>query len=45
MNYLLDICLISELRKPKPEQSVTGWFNGVDEKCLYISALTIGELR
>ena len=45
MNYLLDTCFISELRKPKPKQSVMDWFNSVDEDCLYISALTIGELR
>ncbi len=45
MNYLLDTCFISELRKPKPKQSVMDWFDGVDEHCLYASALTIGELR
>ncbi len=45
MNYLLDTCLISELRKPKPKQSVMNWFDGVDEHDLYVSALTIGELR
>jgi toxin FitB len=45
MNYLLDTCFISELRKPEPKQSVTDWFSAVDEHCLYISALTIGEIR
>jgi toxin FitB len=45
MNYLLDTCLISELRKPKPRQSVLNWFEAVDERYLFISALTIGELR
>ncbi len=45
MNYLLDTCFISELRKPKPKQSVMDWFESVDEHGLYISALTIGELR
>jgi toxin FitB len=45
MNYLLDTCFISELRKPKPKQSVLDWFEAVDEHCLFISALTIGELR
>ena len=44
MNYLLDTCFISELRKPKPKQSVLDWFDGVDEHGLYVSALTIGEL-
>lgn len=45
MNYLLDTCFISELRKPKPKQSVLDWFEAVNENCLFISALTIGELR
>ncbi len=45
MNYLLDTCFISELRKPKPKQSVLDWFDGVDKRGLYVSALTIGELR
>ena len=45
MNYLLGTCFISELRKPKPKQSVMDWFDGVDEHGLYVSALTIGELR
>jgi toxin FitB len=45
MNYLLDTCLISELRKPKPRQSVLKWFETVDERCLFISALSIGEIR
>ena len=44
MNYLLDTCLISELRKPKPNQSVLDWFNNADENSLFISSLTIGEL-
>ncbi len=45
MNYLLDTCFISELRKPKPKKSVLDWFDAVEEHCLYISVLTIGELR
>lgn len=45
MNYLLDTCFISELRKPEPKQSVTDWFAAVDEHSLFISALTIGEIE
>ncbi len=44
MNYLLDTCFISELRKPKPQQSVLDWFDTVDEHNLFISTLTIGEI-
>lgn len=45
MNYLLDTCFISELRKPEPNKLVLEWFNTVEENSLFISALTIGELR
>jgi len=45
MNYLLDTCFISELRKPEPNKLVLEWFNTVEENSLFISVLTIGELR
>lgn len=44
MNYLLDTCFLSELRKPQPHKSVLDLFESVDEKNLFISALSIGEL-
>ncbi len=44
MKYLLDTCVISELIKPKPYQPVTDWILRTDEKSLYISVLTIGEI-
>ena len=44
MNYLLDTCFLSELRKLKPHKSVLDWFENVDEGSLFLSALTIGEL-
>ncbi len=44
MKYLLDTCVISELIKPKPYQPVMDWILQTDEKSLYISVLTIGEV-
>ena len=44
MNYLLDTCFLSELRKPKPHIFVLDWFEIIDERRLFISALSIGEL-
>jgi len=44
LNYLLDTCFLSELRKPKPHKAVLDWFEIIDEKRLFISALSIGEL-
>ncbi len=45
MNYLLDTCVISELIKPKPSPKVVKWISDIDETCLYISVLTIGEIH
>ena len=45
MNYLLDTCVLSELIKPKPSRNVIRWISAIDERCLYISVLTIGEIH
>jgi predicted nucleic acid-binding protein len=43
--FLLDTNVISELVKPKPEHRVKNWLEGIDENLLYLSVLTIGEIR
>ena len=45
MSYLLDTNVLSELVRPKPNTSVLSWFSNVPDESLYISALTIGEIR
>ena len=45
MNFLLDTCAISECRKRHPSASFLKWFNGCDERMLYLSSITLGELR
>ncbi|HYQ79262.1 MAG TPA: type II toxin-antitoxin system VapC family toxin [Solirubrobacterales bacterium] len=46
MSYLLDTNVISELRKgERAEPSVTAWFAGVAEEEIFLSVLTIGEIR
>ena len=45
MNYLLDTCIISEYVKKKPNQQVIQWLDGQDEASLFISILTIAELK
>jgi hypothetical protein len=42
---LLDTNIISELVKPRPEPNVTAWIEGIDESLLYLSVLTLGEIR
>ena len=45
MNYLLDTCVISELVKTKPDLRVVQWVRAQDEKSLFLSVITIGEIR
>lgn len=46
MSYLLDTNVISELRKGKrADASVTAWFACVAEEEIFLSVLTIGEIR
>lgn len=43
--FLLDTNVISELVKPRPEPGVTTWVDSIDESLLYLSVLTLGEIR
>jgi predicted nucleic acid-binding protein len=43
--FLLDTNVISEVVKPEPHPGVAQWIRATDESLLYLSVLTIGELR
>jgi toxin FitB len=45
VSYLLDTNCISEPTREKPEPRVLSWLNAVDESQLYLSVLTLGEIR
>ena len=45
MSYLLDTNVISETIKHSPNQSVLDWFKATPSDSLYISVITIGEIR
>ncbi|MFH1629443.1 MAG: PIN domain-containing protein [Pseudomonadota bacterium] len=45
MKYLLDTCVISELVKPAPYRKVVDWLNEVPSDALFLSVITIGEIR
>ena len=45
MSYLLDTNVISELRRNSPDPSVIEWFSKRPASTLYLSVLTLGELR
>jgi len=43
--FLLDTNCVSELVRPKPEPRVMEWMEAIDEAMLYLSVLTVGEIR
>lgn len=43
--YLADTNVVSELVKPKPEPKVVAWIDRVDEEAVFLSVLTLGEIR
>lgn len=46
MSFLLDTDVISELRKrTRINEGVAQWFSGVDDGEVFLSVLTIGEIR
>jgi toxin FitB len=45
VRFLLDTCAISELTKPAPDPGVLRWFAEQDERSLFLSALSLGELK
>jgi len=45
MKYLLDTCVISELAKKRPHEAVLRWMDVVEDADLFISSVTVGEIR
>jgi predicted nucleic acid-binding protein len=45
MSYLLDTNVISELVKQIPNPTVLNWIDSIDNEKLYISVITLGEIR
>jgi toxin FitB len=45
MSYLLDTTVLSELRRKLPDPAVVQWFSQRPAGTLYLSVLTVGEIR
>jgi len=43
--YLLDTNVVSELRRQRPPGAVVAWLRSLDQRELFISAVTLGELQ
>jgi predicted nucleic acid-binding protein len=45
VSFLVDTNVVSELVKPRPDQGVLNWWTEVDEDRLFLSVVTLAELR
>jgi len=45
LSYLIDTCALSELHRKKPDANVVAWFEARSQQGLYLSVLTLGEIR
>ncbi|MGH7813455.1 MAG: type II toxin-antitoxin system VapC family toxin [Candidatus Binataceae bacterium] len=45
MNFLLATNVVSEWVKPRPNPGVITWLAGADEDRIFLSVITLGELR
>lgn len=45
MSFLLDTNAFSEITRPRPDRGYLDWFENTDPFNLYLSVLTVGEVR
>jgi toxin FitB len=45
VNFLLDTNVVSEWVKPHPNSGVVAWLDGMDEDRVFLSVITLAELR
>jgi predicted nucleic acid-binding protein len=45
MNFLVDTNVVSEWVKPRPDPGVVAWMAGADEDRVFLSVVTLAELR
>jgi len=45
VSYLIDTNVLSELRRKQPDSHVVSWFAGRAAQSLFLSVLTLGEIR
>lgn len=45
MNFLLDTNVVSESTKPRPNAGLMTWLDDVDENSVFLSVITLTELR
>lgn len=43
--FLLDTNVVSELRRPRPQQAVIDWISDVPADQLFVSSVTVGQIQ
>lgn len=43
--YLIDTNVISELRKPRPHGAVVAWMQRIEDRHLFLSVVSVGEIQ
>jgi predicted nucleic acid-binding protein len=43
--YLLDTCVVSELRRPRPQPAVVAWLVATPDAARHLCAVTLGEIQ
>jgi len=45
LKYLIDTCVVSEITKPYPNRNVLDWIRNIPSDRVFLSVITIGEIR
>ncbi len=45
MNYILDTNVVSELVTHEPDHNVVDWIDSIDSESVFLSVITIGEIK
>jgi len=45
LSFLLDTCVIAEWVKPEPHEGVARWLAGADEDHVFVSVISMAEVR
>jgi predicted nucleic acid-binding protein len=45
LSFLLDTNVLSELVRPEPDANVVNWLAGLDERDMYMSVVSVAEIR
>jgi len=45
LNYLLDTCIVCELRRRYPDSRIVDWLDSIDDEDIFISVVTLAAIQ